>query len=100
MGRVRRRAWSTGPPSAGPQYTDRCHRCDVGMNSTPVLEPISIDEALQDERGLEHLIGPPETIGRRIKEALCTTVGLTVSAGIGPNRRVVRTFWDVDTPPG
>jgi DNA polymerase-4 len=77
-----------------------CHRRDVEMDSTPVLEPISIDEALQDGRGLGHLIGPLETIGQRIKEAICTTVGLTVSAGIGSNRRVARIFWDVDTPPG
>jgi hypothetical protein len=87
-------------PSAGPQYTDMCHSRDVGMDSTPVLEPISIDEALQDERGLGHLIGPPETIGRRIKEGICTTDGLSVSVGIGPNRGVARVALDVGTPAG
>jgi DNA polymerase-4 len=38
---------------------------------TPVVEPISIDEAFLDISGLEGLFGPPEAIGRRIKEGRC-----------------------------
>ena len=34
---------------------------------SPLVEPASIDEAYLDVSGLEHLIGPPETIGQRIK---------------------------------
>jgi DNA polymerase IV len=55
---------------------------------SPLVEPASIDEAYLDVSGLDGLIGPPETIGRRIKADIRATVGLTASVGLGPNRLV------------
>ena len=67
---------------------------------TPVVEPISIDEAFLDVSGLEGLFGPPEAIGRHIKEAVRTAVGLTASVGIGPNRLVAKLASDFRKPDG
>jgi len=67
---------------------------------TPVVEPISIDEAFLDISGLDGLFGPPEAIGRRIKEAVRATVGLTASVGIGPNRLVAKLASDFRKPDG
>jgi DNA polymerase-4 len=69
---------------------------------TPVVEPISIDEAFLDVSGLEGeaLFGPPEAIGRRIKEAVRAAVGLTASVGIGPNRLVAKVASDYRKPDG
>jgi len=67
---------------------------------TPVVEPISIDEAFLDISGLEGLFGPPEAIGRRIKEAVRAAVGLTASVGIGPNRLVAKLASDFRKPDG
>jgi DNA polymerase-4 len=67
---------------------------------TPVVEPISIDEAFLDMSGLEGLFGPPEAIGRRIKEAVRAAVGLTASVGIGPNRLVAKVACDYRKPDG
>lgn len=57
---------------------------------SPLMEPASIDEAYLDVSGLELLIGPPEIIGRRIKADIRAAVGLTASAGLGPNRLVAK----------
>ncbi len=66
----------------------------------PVAEPLSIDEAFLDVNGLGPLIGPPEFIGRRIKAAIRTAVGLTASVGIAPNRLVAKLASDFGKPDG
>ncbi len=72
----------------------------VMATCTPVVEPISIDEAFLDVSGLAHLIGPPATIGAQIKAAIRDAVGLTASVGIGPNRLVAKIASDFGKPDG
>jgi DNA polymerase-4 len=72
----------------------------VMATCTPVVEPISIDEAFLDVSGLGHLVGPPETIGAQIKAAIRDAVGLTASVGIGPNRLVAKIASDFGKPDG
>jgi len=57
---------------------------------TPVIEPVSIDEAYLDLSGLEKLLGSPEEIGLAIKQRILAGTGLTVSVGIGPNRLIAK----------
>ena len=57
---------------------------------TPVVEPVSVDEAYLDLTGLEKLMGPPEAIGQEIKHRILDGTGLTVSVGIGPNRLIAK----------
>ena len=57
---------------------------------TPVVEPVSVDEAYLDLTGLEKLLGPPEAIGREIKRRILAGTRLTVSVGIGPNRLIAK----------
>ncbi|MEN8132110.1 MAG: DNA polymerase IV [Pseudomonadota bacterium] len=57
---------------------------------TPVIEPVSVDEAYLDLTGLEKLLGPPEAIGRKIKQRILEGTGLTASVGIGPNRLIAK----------
>jgi DNA polymerase-4 len=57
---------------------------------TPEVEPVSVDEAFLDLRGLEKLFGPPEAIGLEIKRRIRESTGLTVSVGIGPNRLIAK----------
>lgn len=57
---------------------------------TPLVEPVSVDEAYLDLTGLERLLGPPEAIGREIKRRILQQTGLTVSVGIGPNRLIAK----------
>lgn len=57
---------------------------------TPVVEPVSVDEAYLDLTGLEKLLGPPEDIGREIKRRILEGTGLRASVGIGPNRLIAK----------
>ena len=57
---------------------------------SPLVEPVSIDEAYLDLSGLEKLFGPPLEIGRTIKRRILEQTGLTVSVGIGPNRLIAK----------
>jgi len=63
--------------------------CILG-SITPVVEPVSVDEAFLDLTGLEKLMGPPDAIGQEIKRRILAGTGLTVSVGIGPNRLIAK----------
>jgi DNA polymerase-4 len=74
----------------------------MGMLNTlsPVVEPVSIDEAYLDISGLERLVGPPKVIGQRAKAAIQEAVALTASVGIGPNRLITKLACDSRKPDG
>ena len=67
---------------------------------SPVVEPVSIDEAYLDISGLERLLGTPEDIGRLTKQKIRAKVGLTCSVGIGPNRLIAKLASDIRKPDG
>ena len=67
---------------------------------SPVVEKISIDEAYLDVSGMESLVGPPEIIGQRAKDAIRDAVALTASVGIGPNRLIAKLASDCCKPDG
>ncbi|MGB5734298.1 MAG: DNA polymerase IV [Thiohalocapsa sp.] len=67
---------------------------------SPVIEPVSIDEAFVDVSGLERLVGPQEAIGQRAKALVFEAVGLTASVGIGPNRLIAKLASERDKPDG
>ncbi len=67
---------------------------------TPLVEPLSIDEAFLDVTGCTRLFGPPEAIAARIKEAVSKEMGLTVSAGVAPNKFVAKIASDLEKPDG
>ncbi len=57
---------------------------------TPVIEPVSIDEAYLDLSGLERLLGPPQAVGETIRRRIREQTGLSASVGIGPNRLIAK----------
>ena len=57
---------------------------------SPVVEPVSVDEAYLDLGGLERLVGSPERIGRVIRRRVLEQTGLRASVGIGPNRLIAK----------
>jgi len=58
---------------------------EILLSYTPLVEPISIDEAFLDVTGSAKLFGDAEKIGRDIKRRIREETGLTASVGIGPN---------------
>jgi DNA polymerase IV len=68
---------------------------------SPLVEPLSLDEAFLDMTGSERLFGDPKSIGRRIKAAVRErTGGLTVSVGIAATRYVAKVASGFRKPDG
>jgi DNA polymerase-4 len=67
---------------------------------TPLVEPLSIDEAFLDVTGSGRLFGSAETVAREIKGLVRKEVGLTVSAGIAPTKFVAKIASDLGKPDG
>ena len=68
--------------------------------ATPLVEPLSIDEAFLDVTGSIQLLGPPEQIGRALKDKIKRTTGLTGSVGVAPNKFLAKLASDMDKPDG
>ncbi|NVM24197.1 MAG: DNA polymerase IV, partial [Desulfobacterales bacterium] len=67
---------------------------------TPLVEPLSIDEAFLDATDSERLFGNPEQIAKKIKRTVAEEIGLTVSAGIAPCKFVAKIASDLHKPDG
>ena len=68
---------------------------------TPLVQPISIDEAFLDLRGTEKLHGltPAETILNLVRN-IHKNVGITVSVGLSHNKFLAKLSSDLDKPNG
>jgi DNA polymerase IV len=68
---------------------------------SPDVEPLSLDEAFIDMTGAEGLFGDPETMGRRLKDAVReATGGLTVSVGLSGTKYVAKVASAYKKPDG
>ena len=67
---------------------------------SPLVEPVSIDEAYMDITGCRRLFGEPQEIAREIKEKIRDRVQLTCSVGVAPNKFLAKIASDLEKPDG
>lgn len=67
---------------------------------SPVIEPLSVDEAFIDVTGSHAVCGDGPTIARAIRTRIKQELGLTVSVGVATNRMVAKVASDADKPDG
>lgn len=67
---------------------------------TPLVEPLSVDEAFLDVSGCEGLFGPPVAIAARIQEDIEQELQLTASVGVAPNKFLAKLASDLEKPRG
>lgn len=68
---------------------------------TPVVEPLSIDEAFLDLTGTQRLHhAPPALTLLRLQKRIHQEVGITVSVGLSYNKFLAKTASDMDKPNG
>lgn len=73
---------------------------DIFLRYTPLVEPLSLDEAFLDVTDSERLFGTAETIGRRIKQEILDELHLTASVGVARNKFLAKLASDLDKPDG
>ncbi len=67
---------------------------------SPLLEPVSVDEAFLDVTGTERLLGPPLEVAQGVKARLRREVELTASAGVATNKFLAKLASDLEKPDG
>jgi len=67
---------------------------------TPLVEPLSLDEAFLDTKGTERLFGDAIAVGRAIKSDVLRETGLVASVGIAPSKFLAKLASDMDKPDG
>ena len=83
-------------------YAREGRRIREMMNhTTPLVEPLSIDEAFLDLTGTERLHGAsPALTLLRLQDRIASEIGVTVSVGLSFNKFLAKTASDMDKPRG
>ena len=76
------------------------HLRELFEQFTPLVEPLSLDEAFLDVTGSEAIFGSSPEIGRQIKRRIQAELRLVASVGVAPNKFVAKIASDLNKPDG
>ncbi|HVA23731.1 MAG TPA: DNA polymerase IV [Chloroflexota bacterium] len=80
------------------EYSQRVF--EVYRRCTPLVEPLSLDEAYLDLAGTERAIGAPREVALRIRDEVKTGTRLDLSIGVGTSKVVAKIASDLRKPRG
>ncbi|HBP64838.1 MAG TPA: DNA polymerase IV, partial [Desulfosporosinus sp.] len=72
----------------------------IFLTYTPMVEPLSLDEAFLDVTGSLSLLGPAEKIAQLIKRRIQLELNLTASVGLACNKFLAKIASDLRKPDG
>lgn len=85
----------------GDRYSELSRRVfELLESATPLIQPLSIDEAFLDVTGSVRLLGEGRAIGEKLREAIKRETGLTASVGVAPNKFLAKLASDLEKPDG
>ncbi len=67
---------------------------------SPIVQPLSIDEAFIDVTGSRALLGDGRSIAAMLRRRVRDEIGLTLSVGVATNKMVAKVASDADKPDG
>jgi DNA polymerase-4 len=73
---------------------------EIFESVTPMVEPMSVDEAFLDVTGSARLLGDAVTIAKQIRKRIHGELGLTASVGVSFNKFLAKLASDMDKPDG
>jgi len=73
---------------------------EIFTDYTDLIEPLSLDEAFLDVSNCPRCRGSATLIAQEIRQRIAQTIGITVSAGIAPNKFIAKIASDMNKPDG
>jgi len=88
-------------PPDFPRYREVSRQiCEIFLQHTDLVEPLSLDEAYLDVTTNKQNLPTATLVARHIREEIRATTGLTASAGVAPNKFLAKIASDWRKPDG
>ncbi len=88
-------------PPNGARYAEVSRQVFVVFHRyTPLVEPLSIDEAFLDVTGADHIFGSGVEMAALIRRDIVAETGVTASVGVASNKFLAKLASDMDKPDG